>query len=252
MRNTAVVAILAGCLMLSVGSAAAQEQIFIFAEYYVCDQTREEMADVLVEKFYGPIYQKRVDSGHLTGWGWLAHRIGGEWRRILVSTGTDLPKMLEARESIIAELGETAANENRMFIEICGDHDDVIWRRVAGPISEVANLGDYSYSTYYFCNQAKQERADEIVKELIEPAINKLVESGELKSWGWYAHAFGGIHRRLMTHGGMDQAALIAAVVKYNNAAGETNEALAQEFTEICGTHVDYMWRRMLPKGEGN
>ena len=253
MRNIVVMAIVALCLLLSAGSAVAQEQNFIFGEYYVCDQNREPIADLLVEHVYGPIYQKQVDAGNITGWGWLAHRIGGEWRRILISTGTDMAKIIAARGAIVAELQESAPNENRMFTEICDSHDDVIWRRVAGPIDpELSNVGNFSYSSYYFCNQAKQDRADEIFKELLEPAINKLVESGELKSWGWFAHAFGGIHRRLMTHSGMDQAALMASVVKYNEAAGETNQALANEFTEICGTHVDYMWNRMLPKPADN
>ena len=33
-------------------------------------------------------------------------------------------------------------------------------------------------------------------------------------------------------------------------ADDEGNEAMANEFSEICNGHVDYLWNRLLPKAE--
>ncbi len=232
---------------------AQEEQNFIFGEYYVCDMNREAFADVLVEHVLGPIYQRHVDSGELTGWGWMAHHAGGRWRRLLYMTGSDLDTMLAARDKIIEEQQAEIADEGREFVSICGSHDDLIWARAAGQSTEemLANLGPVSYSTYYVCDVAQQERADEIVQQLFAPHIATLMESGQLSGWGWYSHVIGGRFRRLMTHGGMSHAALIDAVNKYNEAAGAENQALADEFSQICGSHQDYLWNRVLPKADG-
>lgn len=253
MQRIVFAAILAACLMLCAGTAAAQEQSFIIGEYYVCDMTREAFADVLAEHVLGPIYQRHVDSGELTGWGWLSHSAGGRWRRLLYATGNNLDTMLAARDKIIAESEAEVSNETREFLSICGTHDDLVWAHAAGPSTDemLANLGTKSYSTYYVCDVTRQERADEIVQQLIGPQIEKLRASGEISSWGWYAHVIGGRFRRIMTHSGSSHAALINAVNTYNEAAAAENEALANEFSDICNGHVDYLWDRVLPKPDG-
>ena len=257
MKHFSFAVILVVSATLCLGSASAQDDptTYIFGEYYSCDQNRELFADILAERVFGPVYQKHVEAGHLTGWGWLGHRVGSKWRRLLFYTANDLKTLLETRDKIIEEFQGKLAEENREFTSICSDHDDLIWASVAeGPTADqLQNLGTMTYSTYYVCDQTRQERADEIVKELLTPAINKLVEAGEIKSWGWYSHVIGGRFRRLMTHSGMSHAALIDAVTKYNQAAAEENEAMADEFTQICNSHVDYLWARLLPKpAEGN
>lgn len=255
MKRILGAAIVAVCITLSAGSVLAQEeQNIIVGEYYVCDMNREAFADTIVEHVLGPIYQRHVDSGELTGWGWLGHHAGGRWRRLLFTSGTDLDTMLATRDKIIEEQQAEVADGSREFVSICGEHDDLIWARAAGPTTEqlLANLGSVSYSTYYVCDVARQARADEIVQQLLTPHINALVESGQVSSWGWYEHVIGGRYRRLMTHSGMSHAALIDAVNKYNAAAGAENQAMAAEFSEICGGHQDYLWNRILPKAEGD
>ncbi|HSR52923.1 MAG TPA: hypothetical protein VLV83_19040 [Acidobacteriota bacterium] len=242
---------------LGLGSAMGQDDqtTYLFAEYYSCDQNREAFADILVEHILGPVYQKHVDEGNLQGWGWLGHRAGGEWRRVLFYSANDLKKLMETRDEIVGEFQNELAAEGHEFTSICPDHDDLIWASVAGPpiASQLENMGAKTYSTYYICDVSRQERADEIVKELLAPAINELMEAGELNSWGWYEHVIGGRFRRLMTHSGMDHVTLMEAVDKYNQAAGEANEAMSNEFSEICNGHVDYLWDRVLPKpAEGN
>ena len=192
----------AGSLLLSWGDAEEDRD----------RHSHRNLRGYLVEEAIGPIYQRHVDSGEFTGWGWLAHNYGGRWRRLLFSTGNDLDTMLAAHSKINEELQVEIADEEREFFSICGSHDDLLWSLVAGPnTGEViaGGLGPVTYSTYYACDQARQERADEIVQQLFTPHINELVESGQVTSGGWYAHVIGGRFRRLMTHSGMSHAALI-------------------------------------------
>lgn len=99
-----------------------------FSVYFKCDSTREERADELVAKTLGPIYQKHVDAGHLTSWGWLQHNVGGKWRRALTSTATDHKTMMKTRDAIVEEMTsgrtEKAATE---FDGICNSHQDYMW-----------------------------------------------------------------------------------------------------------------------------
>jgi hypothetical protein len=63
----------------------------------------------------------------------------------------------------------------------------------------------------------------------------------------------GGRFRRLMTYSGMSHPELIDAVNTYSAAASAENQAMANEFNQICSSHQDYLWERVLPKpGEGN
>ena len=247
---------LAVSVTLCAGASMAQDEAttYVFGEYYVCDQNREAFADALAERAFGPIFDKHVEEGALTGWGWLSHNAGGWWRRVNYYTASDLNTLFDTRGKIIEEIQASAPDAAREFKSICPEHDDLVWESVAGtPAPQQLTAGPKaSYSTYYICDVTKQERADEIIKQVYTPVINKLVESGELKSWGWYAHVIGGRYRRLMTHRGVDHKSLLAAVNKYGAAAAEANEALATEFGQICNSHVDYLWDVVLPKPEGN
>ncbi len=249
------VVFIAVCALAGAGSLLAQEDStsYIFAEYYICDQNREGFSDLLTELVLGPIYDKQVEAGNLLGWGWLSHNVGGKWRRLRVSSSNNLGTLLETRDAMIEEIQSTAGEADREFTSICGDHDDYIWASVAGsaPVAQqLRDLADATYATYYVCDVSKQERADEIVKALFAPALNQLVEEGQLASWNWYAHVIGGEFRRLMAHIGADHKTLIAAVDQYNQQADATNAAMAQEFSEICNAHVDYLWDVKLSQAD--
>ena len=43
---------------------------------------------------------------------------------------------------------------------------------------------------------------------------------------------------------------MIAAVDEYNEQAEATNAAMAEECSEICGAHVDYLWDVKLSQAE--
>ena len=75
----------------------------------------------------GPVIQRQVDAGSLTGWLWLTHVQGGAWRRVLVTTGTDFDRMMGVREEIVAKLSENEADRLTELGTACPGHDDYVW-----------------------------------------------------------------------------------------------------------------------------
>jgi hypothetical protein len=53
-----------------------------FSVYYRCDESKEERADEIFEKDFGPLFNKYVEAGKLTSWGWSSHWVGGSFRRL--------------------------------------------------------------------------------------------------------------------------------------------------------------------------
>ena len=88
----------------------------------------EDRADELVRDVFGPVYDRYVREGGLSTWNWLAHNVGGEYRRILTMTSSDHKTMMKTRAAILSEFDdrrlERAANE---FNEICDEHQDYMW-----------------------------------------------------------------------------------------------------------------------------
>lgn len=98
-----------------------------FSIYFECDSTREAQADEIVKETFAPVYDKQVEAGNLSSWGWMEHFIGGKYRRIATMTGPDHKSVMKARSAVIAELDvkhEKAFNE---FDSICGSHSDYMW-----------------------------------------------------------------------------------------------------------------------------
>lgn len=104
------------------------------ATYMVCDFTEEGRADDIVEEVFAAIYNKHVEAGNITGWGWLEHNIGGKYRRIATMAATDMSSLISARAAIFEDLFEEAPLALNTFGEICGSHSDYIWEvRIARP-----------------------------------------------------------------------------------------------------------------------
>lgn len=98
-----------------------------FSVYYVCDEGREAVADLIMENVYAPVYDRQVEEGRLNSWGWLSHFVGGEYRRLLIMDGADHGSLLEARNQIIEELGSTDPALGAEFSDVCNGHQDVMW-----------------------------------------------------------------------------------------------------------------------------
>jgi hypothetical protein len=241
------------CLVMITSGVVAQDEPtgYIFGVYYKCDQNREAVADLMMEHIFGPIYDRHVQEGNLTGWGWLSHNVGGDWRKLNYFAANSIDKLLDTRTAIIEEIQSQNAVLGREMTSVCPDHDDFIWANVSGsspPGELLADRGEASYSTYYFCNTSKQERADEIVEQAYAPVLNRLVSEGKLNSWLWAAHVVGGKYRRLMSYTGADHKSLIGAVNAMGVALDADYAELSEEFTGICGTHDDYLWSNVISR----
>lgn len=238
--------------LLMGGLAVAQdEESYVFAAYYVCDQNREGWSDKVTEHFLGPVYDRHVQEGHLNGWGRMAHNAGGEWRRLEYMASNDLNALLDTRDAIIEEMLSDAADVGQELTSMCPDHDDYIWQRITGSGSvsdQLVNRPPAAYSTYFVCDVSRQQRADEIMEQAYAPALNRLLQEGKLKGWTWFGHVLGGEYRRLLAYLGDDHKALIAAVEEYSSQVRRENPSLSSEFSAICNSHTDYLWDNVISR----
>ena len=237
-----VLALTVGMFLLPPAANAQDDPAFVFGIYYKCNQALEARADEVVRDVFGPVAQKHVDAGHLTGWLWLTHSQGGEWRRIMVTTGTDLGQMMDVREQMVAEITESHADDMNDLAAACPTHDDYIWQGVDFSTSNVAIVGAASVSAYHTCQRSREARADEIFTELLGPLYQKHIDLGHLNSYSFYAHRAGGEYRRLETVSGADHTTVLNMQGAVYNEAFETDPVAVQEFLDICNTHTDYMW----------
>ena len=99
-----------------------------FSTYWDCDVNREERVDELMRETFGPIYDAKVATGELSSWTWLAHDVGGRWRRALSLTASDHNTMMRTRGALLEQF--SAGRNSRALTqlnEICPDHEDLMW-----------------------------------------------------------------------------------------------------------------------------
>ncbi|NIP18575.1 MAG: hypothetical protein GWM87_10745 [Xanthomonadales bacterium] len=246
MRNLIIVS---ATLFLAVSPAGfAQEEeeeappTYVQATYFYCHVSKEGDADKVVKEQFAPIYDAAVEAGTINAWGWLAHRNGGKWRRVLYHSANGIDALMDAGDKLYAATDE-AVGDDTTFGDACGGHDDYIWQS-EDVGTGAAERGPAGFSVYFYCDQTRESRADEIVTEHFAPAYDKLVEDGKITSWGWSQHFVGGKIRRLLTMTGDSHKAVLHARNDAINAVFGDEEATAagQEFSAICGDHLDYMW----------
>jgi len=231
--------------LAAVGSVAlAQEEEaaknFTYATYFYCDVNGQDRVDEIVKTVNAPVYDQLVKDGVITAWGWLAHHTGGKWRRIQYYQAPSVNGLLDAQEEMGKRLDGVNDAADNEFGKICNSHQDYIWEVESGWSGE--GRGDAGFSVYYKCDESREERADEIWAKDFTPVLNKFVTDGKLTSWGWSSHWVGGAYRRLQTMTGPNHKALLSARAELIEAMyGEDNKAGA-EFSDICGSHSDYMW----------
>ncbi len=246
MKNYLGISILALAVSLPLGLAAQEEKDqaegYFYATYFYCDTSRQEEADKLIKANTVPVWDAAVADGTIKGWGWLAHQTGGKWRRIQWHMSDSIAGLLTAQETIGEKMDAAGGDAADSFGKICNAHDDYIWKIEAGNSASDAR-GKASISVYMVCNIAREERADEIVKKVFAPVYDKAMADGKINSWGWNSHIIGGKYRRLATMTGADFPALIKARGEILKALyGEGENAEANEFSEICTSHSDYLW----------
>jgi len=115
----------------SAPNPAAPAPAFSYSRYLSCDMSKEADADRIMETAIAPIMNKHVADGHITGWGWLSHNMGGAYRRILNWSGPTVMAALNAEEMISRDIATHAMGST--FNAACSSHSDYLWH------SEVAS-----------------------------------------------------------------------------------------------------------------
>ena len=213
---------------------------FTYATYFYCDVTGQERADEIVKTYNAPVNDQMVKEGVMTGWGWLAHHTGGKWRRVQYHQAMSLDALLDAQDEMGKRMDAAGDTSDDEFGKICNAHEDYIWQVESGTAG--ADRGAAGFSVYYKCNESKEDRADEIWANDFAPILNKYVEAGKISSWGWSSHWVGGAYRKLQTMTGADHKSLLKARGELIGEMYAEESAFGEEFTEICGSHSDYMW----------
>ena len=222
-----------------------QQVAYAYVTYFNCDPATEARADEIIKRNYAPHYDAAVEQGDIAQWSWLAHFVGGEWRRALVLTALDMDNLLDASGALGEIIEESTPEAGRVFTEVCAEHVDYIWQ--ATPGLDGTSVGDArgkaGYSIYMACDMGREERADTIVRESLAPVYNSFVENGSLISWTWLQHYVGGEFRRLLAMTGDDHKALTKVRAQLVQEMQDRKYKRAfDELNEICPQHQDYMW----------
>lgn len=94
--------------------------------YWVCDEGREAVADLIFESVMAEALNEQVEAGLMNGWSWNEHYLGGKYRRLLATDGPDHASLLEARNNMIEAMGENPGLA-AAFSEVCNGHQDNLY-----------------------------------------------------------------------------------------------------------------------------
>jgi len=94
--------------------------------YWVCEEGRGALIDLLAEELFAPAWNAQVEAGVINSWSWFSHFLGGEYRRLLVADGVDHNAVLTARDNVIELMGENAGLAGE-FSRVCNGHADYLW-----------------------------------------------------------------------------------------------------------------------------
>ena len=235
-------AALQGCMLLIAAGAvqAADEpaESFVYGTYSVCDLAGQERADEIYMQVDKPAYDAAVADGTLSSYSYYAHHTGGKWRRGNFLVAPSIDALLDAQDKLSEQINAGNEDLNAEADQICNEHEDYIWRSVAGKTGN-AEPGKAVFSVYFVCD-SRESQADAIVTQVFAPVYDKLVEDEKLTSWGYLEHIVGGHVRRIATMSATDMKSLMAARSEINQALSDN--PLGDTFTEICSAHEDYMW----------
>ena len=114
------------------GNGGDERGAVSFGVYLVCDSSKEERADEIVDEHVAPIMDGLVEDGSLSSWAWLSHSVGGPFRRLQTMTGTDHVALLAGRAKAIDAIYAEDSAMGAEFNEICGTHVDYMWNIIGG------------------------------------------------------------------------------------------------------------------------
>jgi hypothetical protein len=233
--------------------ALAQDEgnqtLYAYATYFVCSPDGESRADEIINSTFKPNYDAAVEHGDISSWSWMQHFVGGNWRRVLVITAKDMDSLLDASGALGEIIQDQTPEAGRAFSGICSSHEDYIWESVDG-VSTGTTAGDrgkVGFTMYFECDLNSEDRADELMRDVIGPIYDKHIREGGLSTWNWLAHNVGGDYRRILTMTSSDHKTLMktrAAIIEEFDTR-RTERAL-KEMNDICYKHRDYMWDILL------
>jgi hypothetical protein len=240
-KKIAALAAASACAMslagMSAQAADESKETYVYGSYFRCGAGMQ--ADDAVNATFKGVYDAAVKDGTIGSWGWMAHQTGGDWMRIYYQTGPSIKALYAAADVLDKRTsGKDFEKANKQFNQACNSHEDYIWRAVAGNVG--TTRGDAGFSVYYVCDSSREDQVDALVTRIFAPVYDKMVADGKITSWGWLEHIIGGKYRRLSTFTAVDNAALLDARGALNQAFRE--DPLAKTFTDICGSHSDYIW----------
>jgi hypothetical protein len=238
--------LLATLAMGVVTSAASAQQASpppaTFAVYFRCDYAKEARSDTLFRQVYVPALEKQVKAGHFTRYAWSSHQIGGQWRRLMSFSATNVEHLITGRTALLDDVEKSNPKGSAEFDAICGSHDDYIWEQTsAGTPDPVAAISDYGYSRYMSCDLAKENEADLIMDQVYTPMMNKHLAAGHITSWAYLSHYMGGPIRRVLRWTAKDMMSTLKAEEMISTDMG--NHPMYTAFTAACGGHSDYLWK---------
>lgn len=230
-----VLALAAVCLAVPAHAADS----YIYSTYFNCDVSGQDRADEIMEKVNKPFWDAAVADGTITSWGWLVHHTGGKWRRAQYYVAPSMEALFAAQTKVGDQVEAKDAAAGEEFGKICNAHDDYIWKRVAGNAGD-GPRGNVAFSTYHVCDMGREAEADQLVQKIFAPVYDKMVKDGLLIGWGFNEHIVGGQYRRLDTMSAKD----LPTLMKARGALIEAfeDDKLGSTFTDICGSHTDYIW----------
>ena len=109
------------------GTAGKERGKVGISTYFSCKITDENRADEIMKENFAPIYDKQVEEGKITSWGWQSHVIGGWFRRLQTFTAADFETLMAARGEALAAAYADDNEAGAEFAGICGGHQDYLW-----------------------------------------------------------------------------------------------------------------------------
>ena len=216
-------------------------QGYSYVTYYICDMAEQGNMDNIVENNEYAVFDQWVDDGKLLSWGYMAHFVGGRWRRAQYHVSATLEEALQNQRAILDEVYADNRAGGQARAEACNAHDDYLWTMDQGS-PPGSDRGSVSLSIYFECSVADQRRADEIFAQTYAPKLTELQDEGKIATWGWQSHVLGGKYRRMQILTGSDHGTVTAARFEALQHVNQNHSDMAREFSQICDSHTDYLW----------
>lgn len=226
------------------GSSHAQTQRaepHMFAQYFACGEATAVRQDEIVRTVHKPIMDDAVSKAEITGWGWMVHEAGGQWRRVHFVMASGLSEVLAAQQRLSKQVSAKQSPND----PACEAIDAYVWKRLTGNAG-TKTRGTQGFSTYYTCALNREPQVDALMQRVLNPMFSQLVADGDLVSWGWQARVVGGEHNRMLTMTSPSDAALVAARRKLNDLIAA--EPLSSLLNEFCPAQVSYTWELAVDK----